>query len=288
MGQQPPSKGAGKSDPSTRRPPPPRPYDRFNPDAQRPPPRQPPPAEFDINYRYPTLAEVLARTRLARERVVPPTIKDLLRATGLPNHGALSVVAQMLDEFPDLQAKAKHERDRFDKWVLSSNAESVYDEMRGKLECHADYQRIDELVTKLYLVGSDLKARVAMQLERPSKGNTMRFPGRDGGWYRQVTSYMADEDFAGMVLSKYQTVQKLIDECIAFKPSPVVEEEEEEEEKKVEGGLQLQISMRESRRPGVGDQKVGIKAEEEDEKKQKIKGEKKEERKVHVKIEKEE
>lgn len=91
------------------------------------------------------------------EKLIPPTIKDKIRAIGYPNYGTLSVVIGMLSEFPDLQAKAKHECSRFAKWVDSSKAES-YDNLRDKLEHRMDYERIDKLITQLYFVCNDGKS----------------------------------------------------------------------------------------------------------------------------------
>lgn len=60
-----------------------------------------------------------------------------------------------------------------------------------------------------------------------------------------LQTYLSDEDFEGLMLSKYQTVTKLIDECIAFEPFVVGEEED-----KMEGGLQVTLPVREVRRVG--------------------------------------
>ncbi|KAJ4412510.1 hypothetical protein N0V85_003683 [Neurospora sp. IMI 360204] len=152
------------------------------------------------------------------ERQVPPTVKDKIEDIGYRWSGSLKYAAEMLSNFPDLQAKAKYQEERFKDWVVISGANSYdHEEYLNNLEHRVEYQRINDLLKRLYYLSKDVKARITKHTIEPRWNQDYYVAFGPGGTRRQEPR-MSDAAFTELVLSKYKDIEKLIDECYAFKP----------------------------------------------------------------------
>ncbi|KAK3343157.1 hypothetical protein B0H65DRAFT_550325 [Neurospora tetraspora] len=151
-------------------------------------------------------------------RQAPPTVKDKIRGIGYRWGGNLKYAASSLSRFPDLQAKAEYEEERFKNWVTISGADSYdHEGYLNNLEHRVEYQRINDLLKRLYYLSKDVKARITKHTTEP-RWNQDYYVAFGPGGTRTQEPRMSDAAFTEMVLPKYKDIEKLIDECYAFKP----------------------------------------------------------------------
>ncbi|KAK3955210.1 hypothetical protein QBC32DRAFT_205837 [Pseudoneurospora amorphoporcata] len=147
---------------------------------------------------------------------LPPTVTGKIQCIGISVVGTLPGAVGELSRFPDLQEKAKHEEERFKNWVVISGAEDYgHKEYLNNLEHRVEYQRINDLLKRLYLFQNI--PIVGCKIRTHNVNARYNQDYRPGGTRRQE-SRMSDAAFTEMVLSKYIAIEKLIDECYAFKP----------------------------------------------------------------------
>ncbi|KAK1782144.1 hypothetical protein QBC45DRAFT_439355 [Copromyces sp. CBS 386.78] len=148
------------------------------------------------------------------DRPLPPTVTGKIQCIGIWIMGTLPGAVRELSRFPDLQEKAKHQEERFKNWVVISGAEDYdHKEYLNNLEHRVEYQRINDLLKRLYLFSYDVGCKIRTHNVNARYNQDYR----PGGTRRQEPR-MSDAAFTEMVLSKYTAIEKLIDECYAFKP----------------------------------------------------------------------
>ncbi|CCC05477.1 hypothetical protein SMACR_08978 [Sordaria macrospora] len=145
---------------------------------------------------------------------LPLTVTGKVQYISTSVMGTLPRAARELSKFPDLQEKAKHEYERFKNWVVISGAEDYdHENYLNNLEHRVEYQQINDLLQRLHVFSYDVEYKIKTHIY-DARYNQDYLPRE----MRRREPKMSDADFKELVISRYMAIERLIDECYAFKP----------------------------------------------------------------------